>query len=91
MSDTPVMIDLAAAATLADVTEDQMRLWAARGVVICQGEGDELMIDEASVRRTIERRAEVDRARAAFTSDDPIDRIAYLSGEDPDDLRRVGG
>jgi hypothetical protein len=73
------------------VSTEQLLDWAARGIVIATGEGQDTLIDAASLDRTLARRADIDKAKAAFRSGDPLDRIAYLTGESREDIERLGG
>lgn len=84
-------VGVADAAKLAGVSEQTIKHWIMRGVIVSRqaGKGTRHQIDRASVISTIERRAEIDRARIAFA--DPTRAAAYVSGLDPETIERLGG
>lgn len=80
-------ISIQEAAERAGVSCEQMNAWASRGVVIADQVEGEMRVDAQSVERTVERRANMELARAAINDPDPLALVAYLTGESIDDLR----
>lgn len=89
--DVPQMISPERAAELLGENVERVRRLAELGVLISEGADEALLLELSSVERTIERRAERDRAKAAFTSNDPIERLAYLSGMSRAQIEAFGG
>ena len=76
------------AAERAGVTAQTIKNWVATGIV--RGRQPRArgawQIERASLERCLSRRDEVERAKVALRGD-AVSRLAYLTGEDPDDLR----
>ena len=76
------------AADRAGVTAQTIKNWVAAGII--RGRQARVrgawQIELASLERCLVRRDEVERAQAALRGD-AVSRLAYLTGEDPGDLR----
>lgn len=79
------------AAQIIGVDAARMQLMIKIGAVISSDESGQVLIDPDSAQRAAKRHAEMRRARAAFSSDDPLDRISYLSGLSREEIEGLDG
>lgn len=84
-------VSVSEAAKLAGVSHQTIKNWIGRGVVLSMQprKGAHHRVDRASLMHTIQRRADVNAARKAFTS--PERSVEYLAGLDQATLDRLGG
>ena len=79
------------AANLAQVSTATIKNWIARGIVesLQIGKGKRHRVSRQSLLHTIERRADIDKAKQAFVSSQSM--VEYVSGLDKATLDRLGG
>jgi excisionase family DNA binding protein len=84
-------VSVSEAASLAGVSHQTIKNWIGRGIVRSMQvrKGAHHRVDRESLMYTIQRRAEVDAARAAFQS--PEAAVEFISGLDEATLDRLGG
>ncbi len=84
-------VSVSEAASLARVSHQTIKNWIGRGIVrsMQPRKGAHHRVDRESLMHTIQRRADINEARAAFRS--PETAVEHLSGLDKATLDRLGG